>query len=103
MVDAAIIGGFAACLSTVSFTPQAWKIIKTRDTSSISVGMYFITVAGFITWLIYGILRSEWPIIASNSICLALSGFILVMKLLPEHKKAAVADAINPASGKEGR
>ncbi len=46
-----VIGTGAALVSTVSFLPQAWKIIRTRNTSGISTGMYAMTVAGFLLWL----------------------------------------------------
>ena len=88
------IGSLAALCSTVSFAPQAWKIIRTRDTSAISIGMYVLTVVGFMLWFIYGFAKGEWPLIISNGICLGLSGFILVMKCLPQAKKDVVADTI---------
>lgn len=96
-----LVGAAAAALSTTSFLPQAVKIIRTRDTASISTGMYLVTVAGFVLWTTYGILLAAWPVIASNSICLALSAFILMMKLLPRAGKEEVADAIDPAAGNE--
>ncbi len=94
-----IVGTAAAMLSTISFLPQATKIIRTRDTESISVGMYSITVLGFVLWTAYGAMLSKLPIIASNSICPLLSAFILTMKLLPKHKKDQVAETLNPADG----
>jgi len=93
---ATAIGTFAALASTVSFTPQAWKIIKSRKTSDISAGMYALTVAAFTLWTAYGVALGQWPIIAANGICLLLSGFILVMKLLPRPKKEKVADMLDP-------
>ena len=90
------VGGLAALASTVSFAPQAWKIIKTRETKSISVGMYSLTVFGFVLWLIYGLLLWQWPLIYTNGICLCFALFILAMKLLPSSKKQAVADALDP-------
>ena len=92
---ATVVGGIAAVLSTVSFVPQAAKIIRSRDTSSISAGMYVVTVAGFTLWTAYGAMQTAWPIIASNGICLVLSAFILAMKLLPQHEKEKVADAVD--------
>lgn len=89
-----IIGTVAAICSTVSFAPQAWQVIRTRKTTDISTGMYLLTVGAFAAWMIYGILLGEWPLIASNGICLTLSGFILTMKLLPQREKNAVADKI---------
>ena len=92
-----LVGALAALFSTTSFLPQAWKIIKSRDTRGISTGMYSITVVGFALWLAYGVLKFEWPLIVTNSICLALSAFILLMKYLPQDQKESVADTIDPS------
>ena len=94
MTLVAWIGSAAAIASTVSFTPQAWKIIQTGKTKDISTGMYVITVGGFALWATYGVILRQWPLMASNSICLLLSGFILTMKLLPASRKKAVGKAI---------
>ena len=91
---AQIIGYLAAICSTVSFTPQAWKIITTRHTKDISGRMYTLTVTGFSLWTGYGVMLGEWPIVLANSLCLFLSGFILTMKLLPQRKKEKVAKAV---------
>jgi MtN3 and saliva related transmembrane protein len=98
-VDAiTIIGSAAALASTISFTPQAWKIIKSRHTHDISAGMYTLTVCGFALWTAYGVLLGQWPLIVTNGVCLALSGFILIMTLLPRSKKEVVAHALAPES-----
>ena len=96
METVTIVGYLAAICSMTSFTPQAWKIIKTRDTSSISAPMYALTVLGFALWLAFGLLKAEWPIIITNGVCLILSAFILMMTVFPGAKKEAVADAIDP-------
>jgi MtN3 and saliva related transmembrane protein len=97
-VDAiTIIGSLAALASTLSFGPQAWKIIRSRETKDISAGMYGLTVVGFALWTTYGLLLMQWPLIVTNSICLVLSAFILLMKLLPRREREKVADAIAPA------
>src|SRR5206468_641513 len=83
------------------FSPQAWKIIRTRDTSSISARMYAITVLGFAFWLLFGIMRSEWPIMITNGVCLVLAGFILVMRILPGPQKDRVADLMNPSASSQ--
>ncbi len=97
---ATIIGSLAAIASMTSFTPQAWKIIKSRNTEGISARMYAVTVTGFALWSTYGVLRHEWPIIVTNTVCLALSAFILFMTVLPQRKKEAVADMLDPTAGK---
>ena len=89
-------GAIAALCSMVSFVPQAWRIVKSRDTSSISPVMYSFTVAGFALWTLYGIGLGQWPLIVTNSVCLLLASFILMMTLLPQAKKDAMADTVDP-------
>jgi MtN3 and saliva related transmembrane protein len=95
MQTVTLIGYLATICSMTSFTPQAWKIIKTRDTSGISAPMYAITVLGFALWLAFGIMKAEWPIIITNGVCLLLSAFILTMTVLPSADKDAVADVFD--------
>jgi MtN3 and saliva related transmembrane protein len=89
------IGTAAAIASTVSFTPQAWKIIKTAETKDISAGMYLITVTAFALWTAYGVILDQWPLVASNAICFFLAGFILLMKILPRSQKQRVSRSID--------
>ncbi|MBM0207223.1 hypothetical protein JNW90_32705 [Micromonospora sp. STR1s_5] len=49
-----LVGTLAAICSTTSFAPQAWRVLKTRDTEAISTRMYIITVVGFALWTAYG-------------------------------------------------
>lgn len=79
-----IIGILAAGLTTISFLPQAIKVIKTRNTSDLSLTMYLSFTAGVLLWLIYGFLINNIPIIVANFITLIFSSIILVMKI--KHK-----------------
>lgn len=92
-----LIGSVASLCSIVSFMPQAWRIIRTRDTEALSARMYAITTTGFALWLAYGLLLRQWPLIATNGLCLLLAGFILVMILLPQRRVDAVADTVEAA------
>jgi MtN3 and saliva related transmembrane protein len=76
-----VIGGAAAVLTTLSFVPQAWLTLRTRDVSGISLGMYSAFACGVALWLVYGLMLGAWPIIAANAVTLALALTILVMKL----------------------
>lgn len=93
-----VVSLFAAALSMISFIPQAWTTIRTRNTDGISLNAYLVTVAAFVVWLVYGILLEQWAIIVQNIICLCLSSFILTMKLLPQRQKEAVAEALMPVT-----
>lgn len=98
MDTAAVLGGLAALASTVSFAPQAWKVIRSRRTKDISTWMYTLTVTGFALWLAYGVVLMQWAIIICNGLCLLLSAFILFLKLSSQKVVDEVADKIDPAA-----
>ncbi|MBS9778351.1 MAG: SemiSWEET transporter [Gammaproteobacteria bacterium] len=75
------IGYIAACLTTISFIPQVLLVFKTKDTSSISLGMYSIFTLGITCWLIYGIALRDIPITVANTITLLLASTILGYKI----------------------
>jgi MtN3 and saliva related transmembrane protein len=75
------IGLLAAVLTTVAFVPQAVKTWRTRSTGDISLGMFGILVAGIATWLVYGALIRDVPLVLANAVTLALAGAILVLKI----------------------
>lgn len=82
------IGYLAATLTTASFVPQAILTIKTKDTESLSLGMYSTFTLGVLCWLIYGIYLEDKAIIASNAITLLLAASILFFKIYNmTHKK----------------
>jgi MtN3 and saliva related transmembrane protein len=91
MTMVVLLGYLAALASMASFVPQAWKIIRSRQTKGISAGMYLLTVSAFGLWLVYGVLLKQWPLVVSNAVCFALSAFILLMTLLPQAPKDKVA------------
>ena len=74
-------GYVAATLTTLAFVPQAWKTIRTKDTRSISLGMYVVFTIGLGFWLAYGIVLDSIPMILSNIVTFGLSATILAMKL----------------------
>lgn len=76
-----LIGSVAATLTTASFIPQVIKVLRSRHTKDISLGMYATFTIGVAMWLLYGISLSSWPIIIANFITLLLAGSVLVMKL----------------------
>lgn len=76
-----LIGYLAACLTTLSFLPQALHTFRTRDVRGISLGMYALFTGGVALWLVYGLLLGAWPIVLANAVTLVLALAILVMKL----------------------
>jgi len=76
-----ILGMTAGFLTTMSFIPQVLKILRTKHTKDISLGMYTILLVGVALWLVYGIYLEEFPLILFNIITLILCSFVLFMKL----------------------
>lgn len=78
---AEIIGAVAALLTTAAFVPQAFKVLRTRETAAISLTMYALFTVGVALWLAYGIITVQWSITIANAIMLALAALILGVKL----------------------
>jgi MtN3 and saliva related transmembrane protein len=76
-----LIGYAAAFLTTVSFVPQVWLTLRTRDVSGVSLGMYSLFTLGIALWLIYGLIQRSWPLVGANAITLLLALTVLVMRL----------------------
>jgi MtN3 and saliva related transmembrane protein len=76
-----MIGTIAAVLTTFAFLPQVIKVIKTKDTESIALGMYLMQVVGIALWLFHGLVIEDLLLIMANSVSLVLSGTILYYKL----------------------
>lgn len=76
------IGLFAGLCLAVANIPQIIRIVKTHDTSAISLYMYIIYCIGIIAWLTYGIILKSVSIIVSNSISLSTASFVLVAKTI---------------------
>ncbi len=86
-----LIGYAAAILTTVSFLPQAIMTIKTRDTDSLSLGMYGSFTLGVLLWLIYGLFLENNAIIYANAITLFLASIILSFKIYNSFIKKEIA------------
>lgn len=82
-----IVGLLAAVLTTGANLPQAYKVIKTRSTKSLSTISFAMLFLGSMTWVIYGIYRDDIPVILANSIAGSLHGIILFIKITSKKQK----------------
>lgn len=76
-----LIGALAAIITTLCWVPQALKVIRTRDTRSLSLIMYIMLSIGIGLWLVYGLAIGSWPLIGANTVTFVLVVIILAMKL----------------------
>ena len=75
------IGFSAGLLTTLAFLPQVVKTWRSRSTKDLSLPMWLILFVGITLWLIYGILKVDYPLLVANGVTLFLSGIVLVLKL----------------------
>ena len=82
MADQSQYVGIAAGICTgVSLLPQLIKIIKEKKAENISWGMLIILLVGLAGWIWYGLLKSDLPIIITNSFSLLVNGLIIIFSL----------------------
>jgi MtN3 and saliva related transmembrane protein len=76
-----LLGKLAAISSAIVFIPQVIKTIKTKDTKSISLGMYIIVVLSNSIWTAYAFLVHETAILLAQVFLLPMSALILIYKI----------------------
>ena len=76
-----MIGTVGAVLTTICWVPQAWRVVRYRNTHAISLLTNLALLAGQICWLIYGFALNDWPLIGSNTISIVFTAIILTMKV----------------------
>lgn len=75
------IGICAAALTSLSYIPQVWKAWPRETTSDLSLKMLLALTAGLALWIVYGVLKSDWVIVAANGVGAALSASVLIFKI----------------------
>jgi len=75
------IGAAGATLTTLCWVPQAFKIVRERDTRAISLPGTMLCVLGVVLWLIYGLAIVDGPLIGSSVVTFAMTAIILVLKI----------------------
>jgi MtN3 and saliva related transmembrane protein len=82
-----MVGTCAAILTAVSYFPQVRKALPVGSTADLSLKMLLLLTGGLLLWILYGILRSDWMIVASNVVGAALSGSVLACKVRDIRRK----------------
>ena len=84
-----ILGYMAACLTTVSFLPQAIGSVRSGRTDGLSLPMYALFSAGVALWLAYGLAVQSWPVILANLVTLAFA--LVILSLIIRNRRRAVS------------
>lgn len=74
--------GYVAGIVTVgAFLPQVLRAWRTRQTRDLSLGTFtLLSIAGTM-WAVYGVLRRDWPVVATNAGMVLLNLALAVAKL----------------------
>lgn len=65
--NVSLIIGYIGCgLIIISFFPQLYKIIHTKSSKDVSIGMYILLFTAQTFWTIYGILQKDIVVIVTN-------------------------------------
>ena len=82
-----IIGLLAGICVTISVIPQIIKVWRTKKVKQISLLTFSVLTFGIALWIVYGILKNDFPIILTNSISLFLN-LIMVYFLIYYEKES---------------
>ena len=74
-----VFGYFAAFFTAVSFLPQAIKTVSTRETAGLSLLTYLFLFLGSLSWFIYGLYLTDYPLMITNSLTTVFTGIILYL------------------------
>ncbi|HET8886356.1 MAG TPA: SemiSWEET transporter [Salinimicrobium sp.] len=72
-----ILGLTAGLCTTVAVVPQLIKAYKTKEAEDVSLKMFLVLLTGLSLWVVYGIIKKDFPIIITNSIAVILNSLML--------------------------
>jgi MtN3 and saliva related transmembrane protein len=81
-----LIGIVAGILTATSMLPQLIKIIKHKKADDVSMFMLIVLLCGLATWIVYGILREDWPIIVTNCFSFFINVLMVIFRIKYSHK-----------------
>ena len=76
-----IVGIGAGVFTGISLLPQLIKIYKEKKSENISWGMLIILLTGLGGWIWYGVLKSDVPIIVTNSFSVVVNIAIMILSV----------------------
>ena len=75
------LGYVAGTLTVASFLPQVVRAWRTRRTRDLSLGSFALLMTAGSLWILYGALSRDWPVVATNSGMVVLTGALAVAKM----------------------
>jgi MtN3 and saliva related transmembrane protein len=75
------IGFAAGTLTALAFVPQVVKTWRTKAAGDLSMMTLLVQTCGLALWIVYGASISSLPVIASNTMTMALMLLLIWLKL----------------------
>ena len=76
-----VIGIAAGVLTSVSMIPQLIKIIQKKEAKDVSIIMLLVLMSGLVLWAVYGFMREDIPIIATNCFSFLVNVVVLTLRI----------------------
>lgn len=76
-----VLGFIAGIITSGAMMPQLIKTWKTKQVEQLSIKMFLAYIVGFSTWIVYGIEKSDVPIIATNIFSILQTICMIVLRL----------------------
>lgn len=71
----------AGCLTTFALAPQVIKLMKYKNTKSISLIMCIMQITGVFLWLVHGLMINDFAVIFANAVSFIFISIILLYKI----------------------
>ena len=82
-----ILGLVAGACTSLAILPQVVTTFKTKKASDVSMFMFIVMLTGNVLWVVYGVAKSDFAIIITNLITVALNITMLVFKVKYKENK----------------
>lgn len=86
MINENFLGIIAGILTCISMLPQLIKVLKEKNVDDLSPVMLLTLIIGLSLWVWYGIMKTEVPIIYSNSFAVLVNLCLLISYLIYRKK-----------------
>ena len=77
-----VVGIVAGILTSVSLIPQLIKIIRKKKAGDVALFMLIILLCGQLLWIVYGVMKKDIPIIATNAFSVLVNTTVLVLRIM---------------------
>jgi MtN3 and saliva related transmembrane protein len=81
-----LTGIVAGTLTSLSMLPQLFKVIKEKKAENISVFAFVVLITGLLLWVVYGVMKTDWPLIITNSIAVIINLTMIILSIIYKRK-----------------